>query len=255
MSAISKTARVVVALVRREALTRFGRNRLGYLWAFVEAIVYLVAFIGIRSFIADRIPFGDSLLLFMLTGLLTFRLAMNIAKRCTGAIQANLALLTFPLVKTFDVILARIVLEAVTMLLVAATFLIGLELFAGVRVFRTPDALMIAFMATVYLGTGVGFFNATVSRIVPAWERLWSLLSLPLFFTSGIFFVPAALPPEAFAIVYFNPFLHCVEWVREAAYIDYHASTDKAYLLSFATVALLIGLGVNYLFQNQMTVE
>lgn len=255
MDATWKTVRVIVALVRREALTRFGRNRLGYLWAFLEAIGYLAIFLSIRSFVADRIPFGDNLLLFMLTGVLTYRLAMNIAKRCTGAIQANLALLTFPLVKTFDVIVARIVLESVSMLLVAAIFLAGLELFAAVRVFRTPEELMIAFAATVYLGAGLGFFNATVSRIIPAWERLWNLLSLPLFISSGIVFVPAALPPEVFGIIYYNPFLHCVEWVREAAYIDYHASVDRLYLISLSTVFLLTGLLVNYLFQNEMIVE
>jgi capsular polysaccharide transport system permease protein len=255
MRSLNTTFRVILALVQRETLTRFGRDRLGYIWALLEPMAYIGMFLAVRGFLASNIPFGDNMALFLLTGLVAFRLSMNIAKRATGAIHSNIALLTYPMVKTFDVIVARMVLEAIIMLTVALVFFLGLNFFAGIDVFRKLEEIIPAFGAIIYLGFGMGFFNATVSRVLPLWEKVWGLLSLPLFISSGIFFLPQSLPPEFLAIVYWNPFLHAVEWLRSAAYLDYAAVTDHEYLLVFATLTLCTGLLINRFYQATLVVE
>lgn len=245
-------ARVIYALVLREAVTRFGRTRLGYVWAFLEPCAYVAIFVFGRAAIQDRVPFGESAILFVLTGLMAFRIAMSIANRTRSAITGNLALLAYPLVRTFDLMIARILLEATTMTIVFAGFFAGIVVFGGVHVQLQLEHMAAAVGAALLLGSGVGVFNAVVGVLLPSWDRVWGLVSLPLFITSGVFFLPSALPPEIMSILWWNPFLHAVEWTRDAAYLDYDPVLNRSYLISFGLTALFLGLLANRYFRQQV---
>lgn len=244
--------RVLYALIMREGTTRFGRNQLGYLWAFIEPAGYVLVFLFGRAALRDRIPFGDSIILFALTGLMTFRIANSIAARARSAISGNEALLAYPLVRTLDLMVARIVLEAATMVTLFLLFLAGIALFGGVRIQMDIENFCQALGATVLLGAGLGVFNAVIGRLLPVWERIWGLLSMPLFITSGIFFLPSSLPPDAVRFLWWNPFLHCVEWMRDAVYLDYEPVLSQTYLLGFSLSTLFIGLFANRYFQQRI---
>lgn len=253
MSAQFKTfLRVLYALIMREGITRFGRNQLGYLWAFIEPAAYVLIFVFGRAALRDRIPFGDSIVLFVLTGLMTFRIASSIANRAKSAISGNEALLAYPLVKTLDLVIARILLEAATMVTLFLIFLAGVAVFGGVRIQMNLESFVQALGATVLLGTGLGVFNAVIGRLLPLWERLWGLISMPLFITAGIFFLPGSLPPEIMRVLWWNPFLHCVEWMRDAVYLDYDPMLSRPYLLGVSLTALFIGLFANRYFQQRI---
>jgi len=251
-SSLKTFLRVLYALILREGTTRFGRNRLGYLWAFIEPAGYILIFVFGRAALQDRVPFGDSLILFALTGLMTFRIASSIANRARSAISSNEALLAYPLVRTLDLMVARILLEAATMVILFLMFLAGVALFGGVRIQMNPEKFCAAMGTTLLLGAGLGVFNAVIGRLLPVWERIWGLLSLPMFFTSGIFFLPSALPPDVMRILWWNPFLHCVEWMRDAVYLDYEPVLSQPYVLGFAISTLFMGLFANRYFQQQI---
>lgn len=69
------------------------------------------------------------------------------------------------------------------------------------------------------------------------------ILTRPLFFLSGIFYVPSQLPPEAIAILKWNPVLHLVEWTRTGYYSNYGSVVlDKSYPLGIAILFILLGL-------------
>ena len=58
--AFGSSLRVIVALVAREGLSRYGSSRLGYLWAFLEPSLYFVVFLALRTLTSDIVPFGES---------------------------------------------------------------------------------------------------------------------------------------------------------------------------------------------------
>ena len=70
---LATQGRVISALLRREALTRYSHTRIGYLWAVLEPIAHLLT-LGVlfRIFTQGPPPVGDSLFLFYLTGLIPF---------------------------------------------------------------------------------------------------------------------------------------------------------------------------------------
>lgn len=249
---LSVTSRVVVALLLRETRTRFGRNKLGYLWALLEPVAYVVIFIAIREQIRATIPFGVSLVLFILTGLLTFRIFISIASRALPAISANQTLLGYPLVKVTDVITARILLETLTMLVVLVIFFVALSLTSESKIVVFHDRFAAAICALLLLSIGLGVFNAVFSVLWPTWQRIWSLIRLPMLLLSGIFYVPRSLPPAAQDFLWWNPVLHCVEWMRTATYLAYEPLLSEAYVLSFGAIALVLGLLLERIYRFRL---
>ena len=106
--------RVLLALMLREAQTRFGRHKLGYLWAVVEPIAHVVMFIALFSFLQRTVALGDSIPMFLATGFATYFGFYRVMNRTEGGYRSNEALLTFPPVKVLDVFVGRALLELAT---------------------------------------------------------------------------------------------------------------------------------------------
>lgn len=252
MNALRVFLRVIGALVRREALTRFGKFRFGYVWAFVEPGIYIIGFGLARSLVRDNPLFGDNAILFLITALLTVRTVIIIAGRVMGSITANMALLTFPLVKPFDVIVGRAALEVLTLTAVAVAFVIGLYAATGVWAPADLQTTMAGYGAAILLGVSIGTFNAVISRILPFWERLWSLLSLTLLFTSAVFYLPSSLPTNLLQVLWYNPVVHVVEWVRSGVYISYDPFLSVPYVMWFSAVLIFVSLFSLHFFSRHL---
>ncbi len=244
--------RVIVALMLRETKTRFGNNKLGYLWAFIEPSVYVGILLFIRNEMHSSVPFGENLYLFILTGILVYRIFISIGSRATNSISANQALLTYPIVKPIDTIAARIILEIITMLVVLVVFFMLLSTFSDSTIIHFPHIFFQAIMAVMLLGASVGAFNAVVAAVLPAWERLWGLLKFPILFLSGVFYIPKGMPPLVQEIISWNPVLHCVEWFRYGAYLDYDPLLNQSYVIWFSLVLLAVALLIERAFRYSL---
>ena len=166
--------------------------------------------------------------------------------------MSDKALLTYPLVKPVDAIIARILLEILTMLVVLTVFFTLLSVFSNYKIIHTPHIFLQAVFATILLSAGVGVFNAVFSMIVPAWERLWGLIKLPLLILSGIFYIPKSMPPIVQDIIYWNPLLHCVEWLRHGAYLDYDPMLNRSFVIWFSLSFLTAGLFLERIYRHTL---
>lgn len=79
----------VEALFLREIRTRFGKFRLGYLWAILEPSAHLLILLGIFGYIMHRTMPDISFPVFLLNGLIPFFIFSSISNRSVGAIEAN----------------------------------------------------------------------------------------------------------------------------------------------------------------------
>ncbi|MDR6434668.1 ABC transporter permease [Brucella pseudogrignonensis] len=242
--------RVQVAVLLRETKTRFGKNKLGYLWAFVEPSAYVVILIFIRSEMHASVPFGENIYLFVLTGLLGYRLFISIADKTSSAISANQALLTYPIVKPVDTIFARIMLESITMLVVIMSFFFLLEMYSDNTVIHYPGDFLFSLLGGILLASAVGTLNSVVFLLLPVWERIWGLLKLPLLFLSGIFYMPKNMPPAIQNILSWNPLLNSIEWLRSSTYLSYDPLLSKQYVIWLSVSILVLGLILERLYRN-----
>lgn len=251
-SSLRLFGRVVGALILRESRTRFGRNRFGYAWAIVEPAAWIFLFVFLHGLLADYPPYGQSSILFFASGVLPYRLYSSLAGRISSAITANAALLTYPVVRPFDTIVARMVLESGTLLVVMLGAWFLLYLSEDIQIIHHPTTVLFAIFAIILFGSALGAFNAIVSALFPSWERIFGLFAMPIMVTSGMFYVPSQMPPIILDILRWQPLLNGIEWFRTGIYLDYTPVLDKTYLLTVSGTLLLVALVLERLAREKI---
>jgi capsular polysaccharide transport system permease protein len=243
--ALACQVRVVAALILREMRVRFGRSQLGYLWAVAEPLAYVAAFSAMFHFMDRHPPFGSSMPLFFVAGILPFQMFRNLANQLSGAFNANQALMTYPIVQPIDTIVSRTILEVATslfiMLVVITAFVVTGEAPMPANIIRIFEAIVLLAM----LGFGFGLMSAVIITRVDAWQNVSRLIMTPMLFLSGVFYSLDTLPPTVRAFVAWNPVVHGVEMFRDGYYTNYRSSDIEPFyificglLLTFIALAM-----------------
>jgi capsular polysaccharide transport system permease protein len=246
--------RVIHALVIRETRTRFGDSTLGYGWALLEPILHILMLSLVFAVLMHgRPPIGTQFFIFYYTGIIPYHIFVHTSSSMTYAVTANGALLQLPVVGTFDVILARGLLELVTDILVAVILLAG---FGAIGMGTLPDDFsgLAAAVATVWLlGCGFGFVNAVVNAFFKSWDKIWAQLTRILYFCSGIFYVPGMMPDWIRDALAWNPVLQGVDWFRASFFSDYEPHwLDRSYLMAVAGLVLVAGLALERALRRRL---
>ena len=247
--------RVIFALILRETRVTYGSTSLGYLWAILEPLFGTILLVVIFSTITRVPPIGTNFALFFSSGLLVFQAYRKLASSLMGVFKANKGLMTYPLVKTMDVVYARGILVSLTNILIFCAFFGALIIFTDAPPPRHPKDILLAFFAMILLGWTGGLNNAVLVTIWPTWQQLEGILARPLFFISGVFFIPVSFPPEARYWFSLNPIMHLIEWFREAYYgASYHSVIlDKGYLFSWIIILFFTGLCGERIYRKKIT--
>lgn len=236
--------RVIAALTLRESRMTFGTSHAGYLWAVIQPLLSISVLVAIFYVIGRQSPYGTSLALFFASGVLTLELFNRLSGTLLRAYVANRQLLYYPAIRETDALFARFMLVVLTYLVIFALFFGGLVVLGLAEMPRAPDMMVGAFAATALLGLGVGSLHAMMMRVTPIWAHVETVIGRPLFFLSGVFYIPSQMPPEVVAVLRWNPVLHVIEWMREGYYPHYDSDVfDPFYPLAIALVLLALGLG------------
>ncbi len=246
--------RVIHALIIRETRTRFGDSKLGYGWALLEPIAHILMLsLVFAVLMRGRPPIGDEFFIFYYTGIIPYHMFVHTSTSMTYAIASNGSLLQLPLVGTFDVLMARGLLELLTDTLVAVILLAG---FGALGLGALPQDLAgvsVSLLVVWLFGCGCGFLNAVINAFVKSWDKIWAQLTRLLYFCSGIFYVPGMMPEWIRDILAWNPVLHAVDWFRASFFQEYEPHwLDRSYLLIVAVVTLLVGLGLERGLQRRL---
>ena len=243
--AIKIMGRVFFALILREAETRYGRLKIGYLWAFLEPLLFIATLVLIftymRSLQAGNIP----LIQLYATGIMPFFLFRDIVNRTMTAVQGNFQLLTFPQVQVFDLIIARALLEVATFFIVF-TMLIGTIALLNLEPVHIDDPLKMLEAISLIFFLGLGF-GAAFGALVPLFPTLQflvnSILIRPLLFLSGVFFTADAIPEPVRDYALYNPILQLNELFRSGFFTEFESThVDISYLSEFTLITLFLGL-------------
>src|SRR5579862_4338869 len=150
--------RIIGALLLRELLTRFGRHNIGFLWLFVEPMLFTMGVLGIWTlYHPNRTPFP--LTAFCVSGYATVLLWRNTIGRCGNAVEPNRALMHHRNVRVIDLFLARILLEVAG---ASMSFVFLLAFFTVIGVIAPPDDVTKMIVAWAMLA----WFSASMALIV-----------------------------------------------------------------------------------------
>ena len=244
-NAIEEMCRVIFALILREIKSRFGNQRLGYIWAILEPVLFVVVLSIVFSLRGRYSPQGLGLELFLVTGVVPYFLFRHIMAASVRALTANRQLLTYPQVQMNDIIFARALLEFATSVVV---FVVILTLIHLIKIDRVaidfPLGVLAGFFMMALFGLGLGLILSSLFPIFPSVQPMSeALLGRPLFFTSGAFFSAEIMPEKAREILLWNPLFHVIEYIRGAFFPGIESLYfDPQYTLTFMIVLLFMGL-------------
>ncbi len=234
---------VVFAVILRETRTRFGRNKLGYLWALLEPTIMIVTFHAFYQLAGRSAPAGMDLFSFIATGVVPYTLFMNSVTRVAESVNANKALLFYPQVQPLDLAIARSLLEAATFAAVFILLLGGHAIVVKDLEIDEPLRVILGMGLAGLLGSSLGLVFCGLQQFSTVAERARGPMLRPLFWISGIFFTVETLPESVRSLMMTNPLLHCTEMVRDGwfhSYSDTH--TDVAYVLAWVLGLMVVGL-------------
>jgi ABC-2 type transport system permease protein/capsular polysaccharide transport system permease protein len=242
-SSWSVQTRVLGALLVREMLTRYGRHNIGFLWLFVEPMIFTLGVTALWT--ATKSVHGSDLpiVAFALTGYSSVLLWRNMPGRCIGALWVNLALMYHRNIKVLDIYLARIVLEFGG---ATISFVTLSTLFIMLGLLQPPEDMLKVvggWLSIAWFGTALAVWLGALSHESELVDKLWHPFSYLLFPLSGAAFMVDALPQAAQQVVLYIPIVHGVELVREGYFGSRaRAHYDMGYLLPFCLVLSLFAL-------------
>ncbi len=235
--------RVIFALLMREVLTRYGRHNIGFLWLFVEPMIFTVGVTALWTLTKTVHGSDIPITAFALTGYSSVLLWRNMPGRCINALVPNAPLLYHRQVRVLDILLARLVLEFMG---ATMSFMVLGVLFHLIGWMDLPDDLLEVIGGWLVLA----WFGTALALCLGAWsirselvEKLWHPLSYLVFPLSGAAFMVDALPRQAQDYVLLLPMVHGVEIVREGYFGSHaHARYDVGYIVGIAATLTLCAL-------------
>lgn len=255
LKAFHNQSQLIGKLILHYVRTRYKKSLLGYGTAFVEPCSHLLIWWVLMTYIRQRtVAYGMPPLLVIASGLLPFYLFKETTTYLTSTIPSSAMILKHPLVKLIDLILARFILEALTIVAVG-TVIFGFLIVIGIApppwdflgIFPPLTALLI-------LGLGIGTFAAFASPIVPGFGKAMSILMRILYLTSGIFFLGAMLPPAIMRLALWNPVFHALELFREAYFHTVpNPKLSIWYPLAWGVGVFLIGISIERVMHRKLS--
>lgn len=231
------------ALLMRELQTRFGGYRLGYLWAPLEVLFQVLIFLVIFGAIRERLVPGMDFSLFLVAGMVPFRMFQKIAVRSLGAADANKGLLMYRSIRHIDVIIARSFLELIIYFFTSILLLAGLAFFGIYASFEHLDVVLFCWLTMFVFSFGIallmmiiGFYGGEISKVI-------TVIFTILYLASGIIYPIHIVPEPYFSYLLYNPFIHNIELMRHAFAPNYPAyHIDIWYFIKWMFVVNFLGL-------------
>jgi ABC-2 type transport system permease protein/capsular polysaccharide transport system permease protein len=234
---------VIWALFLREILTRYGRHNIGFLWLFVEPMLFTLGVTALWT--ATEAVHGSNLpiVAFAITGYSSVLLWRNMPFRLIAALAPNLSLLYHRNVRPIDIYISRLMLEAAGASM-SFVFLVMAFGFTG-WLDMPEDVLQIVFgwVMLAWFGSSLAIFMGALSEESEMVEKLWHPASYLLFPLSGAAFLVSALPQAAQNFVLWLPMVHGVEYLREGYFgSQITAHYDMGYMALVNTLLTVLGL-------------
>jgi ABC-type polysaccharide/polyol phosphate export permease len=235
--------RVIVALMMREVITRFGRHNLGALWLIAEPMIFTVGVATVWSLADTGRGDGLPIIAFAITGYSTVLMWRNTVSHSVGAIHSNFNLLFHRNVKVIDLLLTRILLEIGG---ATASFILLVLIFLIAEKIEPPQDLMrvlFGWCMLAWFGLGLGLTVGAATAYTPIVERIWQPIAYLLFPLSGAAYMADWLPQGTRDILLLLPMVHSVEYIREGFFgpaVTYHY--DMAYMAACNLGLTLVGL-------------
>lgn len=237
--------KVLWALILREILTRYGRHNIGFLWLFVEPMLFTLGVTALWTITGLHKATDLPITAFALTGYSTVLLWRNMPSRCVGAVAPNSALMYHRNVRVMDIFLSRVALEAIG---ASMSFVVLSVLFISLGWMNAPEEplkVVEAWLLTAWFGGALAVLLGAWSEKSEIVEKLWHPAAYLLFPLSGAAYLVDAIPKSAQRVALLLPMVNGTEMVRDGYFGSrFVAHYDVAYFLTCNMILTLVALAL-----------
>ncbi|MBP3195005.1 MAG: ABC transporter permease [Cardiobacteriaceae bacterium] len=242
IAALKIQGRVIFALLMREILTRYGRGNIGFLWLFIEPLLFTLMIVFVRQAIKMNSILGMDVA-FILTGYPMILMWRNASNRAIGAVKANLSLMYHRNVRVFDTLFSRVLLEVIGAT-VAQIGLVGLLIFIGMIDMPADLFYMLAaWTLMAFFALGLGTIICAIAYRFDRFGKIWGIASFLMMPLSGAFFYVHSLPAKAQEFFLWIPMVSGTEMFRHGYFGNTVITHERiGYLIIFDLAMLLFGM-------------
>lgn len=238
-------ARVIGALLMREILTRYGRHNIGFLWLFVEPMMFTLGVTALWTFAGLKHGSNLPIVAFALTGYSSVLVWRNMPGRLCGSIEPNLSLMYHRNVKVMDIFASRLLLEGAG---ATISFIILGIIFTSIDWMKPPEDIpkvMQGWFMLIWFGVSLAILIGAWSARTEIVDKVWHPMAYILFPLSGAAFMVDWMPPAAQKFLLYLPMVHGVELLREGYFGSaVHAHYNIAYMAFICLCLNLLGFAM-----------
>lgn len=235
--------RVIGALFLREIMTRYGRHNIGFLWIFVEPMLFTLAVSILWGALHLNHVSALPITAFAVTGYSGILLWRNMPGRLILAVTPNLSLMYHRHVKIVDIFLSRLLLE---FLGATISFIALSMIFTMIGWMKLPEDLfqvLVGWMMLTWFGAALAIWLGALSEDHDIVEKIWHPLAYIIMPLSGAGFIVDSMPQYAQKLILFLPMVNAMEYIREGFFGSVITSHyDMAYMAAVNAVLTLFGL-------------
>lgn len=248
--------RVIHALLMREIITRYGRHNIGFLWLFVEPMLFTLGVTFLWAALKLNHVSALPITAFAITGYSSVLLWRNMPGRLIGSIVPNLALMFHRQVKVIDVFCSRLLLEfmGATISFIALTVI-----FVTFDWMSWPEDLLkvtLGWLMLTWFGCALAIVLGSYAEDYEVIEKLWHPFAYLLMPLSGAGFIVDSLPQAGKEYILYLPMINAVEYLREgffgSAIISHY---DMEYMTVVNLALTAIGLAKTRIVSQKVVPE
>ena len=235
--------RIIWALLMREVLTRYGRHNIGFMWLFVEPMLFTLGVTALWSATKSIHTTNLPIVAFAITGYSSVLLWRNMPGRCVDALEPNRSLLYHRNVRVIDLFISRLLLEGAG---ATISFAVLSAIFIALGQMSPPEdvlKVLAGWGMLAWFGCSLAMLLGAASERSEMIHKLWHPVSYLLFPLSGAGFLLSSLPVVARQYLLYLPMIHGLEYLREGFFgSKIHAISDLGYMAIINSVLTILGL-------------
>jgi capsular polysaccharide transport system permease protein len=237
---------VIGALAIHNLEGRMKTYAYGYVWLFLEPIMYIAILRLARQFFNPLAPPNNMPpLTFYTVGVIPNFLCFGLFNSVGRVVSSRSKLLSFPRVTQFDLAVASGTAQFATYFLLFWIFVLPISIYEGAWPPKNALEVMLTLIGLSIFGAAAGFCLGAAMRVFPPASQFSRYILRPLRFVSGMFFVITMMPTTVWPYLAWNPILHFMEMIREGWFSTYTSPiASPLYVAECTLVVLLLGLSL-----------
>ena len=244
-SLIRSHRETIDAIIYRELKIKVSTTRFGFIGILFKQIAQIVIFLTIFSFIRNRsVPAMDPKL-FLATGVITYQIFFQVGFQSSLILKKYSSLFIYKKIRPFDIIIATTLVSLAFELIILTIILSSIFIINQEILLSDLPLLIISTLLLTIFSFGIGNIIIVISRLYPIIsDDFLSLLSRPLFLSSGVILSLDRIPTNFHKFLTWNPILQSIELNRHSLTNEYflYDGISFGYLTLISTLVFIIGI-------------